>query len=93
MKTMSKKKTSRQNQSPKSAAEQMTEGGTDQGAEESSSKPADRHAVNRQVRLTEENYQAMRILAQKNGRPLTWEIRMALEAWIAQNSRSEDTST
>jgi hypothetical protein len=47
----------------------------------------DQHRSNRLVRLPESLHEAIAGLAKEAGRPVTWEVRMALLAWLRQKGR------
>jgi predicted transcriptional regulator len=51
-------------------------------AKNSKDKPKDQHRSTNMVRLPDDIHRAMKGLAQANGRPLTWEVRQALMAWL-----------
>lgn len=48
-------------------------------------KPADRHKPRRMVGLTPEEHDLLSHLAEKNQRPLLWELRIALANHFAAN--------
>jgi hypothetical protein len=56
-------------------------------AAESKPKPrtGDRHRPRRTVNLPPELYDQLAVLADRNGRPLNWEIRRALQEHLRQN--------
>jgi hypothetical protein len=47
-----------------------------------SSATSDRHLSNRMARIPEDLYQLMKQVAAEHRRPLTWEIQVALEAYL-----------
>jgi hypothetical protein len=50
-------------------------------------RPKDQHRARNMVRLPDDLHQAMKGLSQANGRPLTWEVRQALIAWLQAKGR------
>lgn len=46
---------------------------------------ADRHRPRRMVSLSPELHEQLALLADRNGRPLNWEVRLALEAHLKAN--------
>jgi hypothetical protein len=48
---------------------------------------SDRHLSNRMARIPEHLYQAMKQVAAEHRRPLTWEIQVALEAYLESLGR------
>jgi hypothetical protein len=54
-------------------------------------KPKDQHRARNMVRLPDDLHQAMKDLARSNGRPLTWEVRQALAAWLRAKGKEPPT--
>jgi predicted DNA-binding protein len=48
-------------------------------------KKKDRHLSGRMIRLPAELHDGLRKIAELHGRPMTWELRMALEEWIIKH--------
>jgi hypothetical protein len=47
----------------------------------------DQHKSNRLVRLPPALHDAIAALAREAGRPVTWEVRMALAAWLRSKGK------
>jgi 5-methylcytosine-specific restriction endonuclease McrA len=53
--------------------------------------PGSRDKTRNMVRLPDDLHQAMKDLARSNGRPLTWEVRQALAAWLRAKGKEPPT--
>lgn len=48
-------------------------------------KKSDRHKPRKSIALTPDQYEALRVLAERNARPLLWEARIAVMAHLKAN--------
>lgn len=58
-------------------------------AEKKKAKSRDRHASGHMIRLDDESYEQLKRLAQASRRPMTTELRIALEKYVAASKRQQ----